>query len=449
MRQYLSPDYDDTDFKSVTLPHTNVEAPYNYFDEKIFQCISCYRNTIELDHMYRDKYIFLDFDGVMTYAEVYLNETLVGSHKGGYTPFTVDLTDTIEFDTPNTLIVKVDSRERADIPPFGGNVDYLTFGGIYREVSLRIVDPVYIDNLFVRPKKILEDRKQVDYSVFITNTSRDSQDLHLTACLKDGAALIAQTEEQITMRGHTTEGFECTLPDVSDITCWDIDAPQLYTFEVTLTSRQQHHRGHLHNSVRLQNGRIYSQRFLAQTVASSSCEGLTVIKPSHTSDRRCRLAFNAKMADILKNELRLNIARTSHYPQSKHFLDRCDEIGLLVLEEIPGWQHIGDENWKHVACDNVKEMIERDWNHPSIILWGVRINESPDDHDFYTETNRIAHTLDPTRQTCGVRSRPHGEFLEDVYTMNDFSHSGGKLVLKDQHEITGFEQLVPYMVTRI
>jgi beta-galactosidase len=81
-----------------------------------------------------------------------------------------------------------------------------------------------------------------------------------------------------------------------------------------------------------------------------------------------------KDADILRKNLHCNIVRTSHYPQSRHFLDRCDEIGLLVLEEIPGWQHIGDEKWKEVSIDNVGRMIRRDWNHPSIILWGVRIN---------------------------------------------------------------------------
>ncbi len=95
-------------------------------------------------------------------------------------------------------------------------------------------------------------------------------------------------------------------------------------------------------------------------------------------------------------------------------------MGLLVLEEIPGWQHIGDEPWKLISIDNVSRMIRRDWNHPSIILWGVRINESQDDHDFYTRTNAVAHRLDPTRQTGGIRYFQESEFLEDVFTMNDF-----------------------------
>src|SRR3984957_18652918 len=125
-------------------------------------------------------------------------------------------------------------------------------------------------------------------------------------------------------------------------------------------------------------------------------------------------------AVILRKNLHCNIVRTSHYPQSHHFLDACDEIGLLVLEEIPGWQHIGDHSWQDIAVDNVSRMVRRDWNHPSIILWGVRINESRDNHDFYTRTNASAHQLDPSRQTGGIRYFQESEFLEDVFTMNDF-----------------------------
>ena len=125
-------------------------------------------------------------------------------------------------------------------------------------------------------------------------------------------------------------------------------------------------------------------------------------------------------AQILRRDLSCNIVRTSHYPQSRHFLDACDELGLLVLEEIPGWQHVGDEGWKQLSVDNVRRMIRRDWNHPSIVLWGVRINESRDDHDFYTRTNALARQLDPTRQTGGIRDFQESEFLEDVFTMNDF-----------------------------
>ena len=115
-------------------------------------------------------------------------------------------------------------------------------------------------------------------------------------------------------------------------------------------------------------------------------------------------------ADILKYELGVNAVRTSHYPQSHYFIDQCDRIGLLVFMEIPGWQHIGDEAWKDRAVINVRDMVMQYRNHTSIILWGVRINESQDDDDFYRRTNAVAHELDPSRPTGGVRAHKRAAF---------------------------------------
>ena len=97
-------------------------------------------------------------------------------------------------------------------------------------------------------------------------------------------------------------------------------------------------------------------------------------------------------------------------PQSQAFLDECDRLGLLVFTELPGWQHIGDEAWKDRACAMLEEMILQNRNHPSIILWGVRINESQDDDAFYARTNAIAHKLDPSRQTSGSGTSPRAIF---------------------------------------
>ena len=129
-------------------------------------------------------------------------------------------------------------------------------------------------------------------------------------------------------------------------------------------------------------------------------------------------------ARILQEELHCTAVRTSHYPQSQYFLDECDRRGLLVFTELPGWQHIGDDNWKDAACEMLQEMLLQNRNHPSIILWGVRINESVDDDAFYTRTNKIAHQLDPSRATSGVRYLEKSHLLEDVYAYNDFSHNG-------------------------
>jgi beta-galactosidase len=145
-------------------------------------------------------------------------------------------------------------------------------------------------------------------------------------------------------------------------------------------------------------------------------------------------------------ELGVDIVRTSHYPQDPSFLDACDELGLLVLEEIPGWQHISkDVQWRELCVQNVKDMILRDYNHASIVLWGVRINESADDDELYGKTNALAHATDATRQTSGIRNFAHSHLLEDVYTYNDFSHTGKNPGLAAKKAICPVDS--PYLVT--
>ena len=127
-------------------------------------------------------------------------------------------------------------------------------------------------------------------------------------------------------------------------------------------------------------------------------------------------------ADLIK-KTGFCAVRCSHYPQNPAFLDRCDELGLIVFEEAPGWQHIGDKAWQEIYKTNIQEMIVRDRNHPSIVSWGTRVNESFDDNELYTTTNNIAKKLDSTRPTHGVRrmeSYEDSEFLknEDIYTVN-------------------------------
>ncbi|MBR6780428.1 MAG: glycoside hydrolase family 2 protein, partial [Clostridia bacterium] len=150
-------------------------------------------------------------------------------------------------------------------------------------------------------------------------------------------------------------------------------------------------------------------------------------------------------AELLKYKLGCNFVRTSHYPDSVHFLNRCDEIGLLVFTEMPSWQFLGEGEWRQICLENIQDMIIRDRNHPCVVLWGVRVNEGNDCDEFYTETNALAHSLDDSRQTGGVRNFPRSHLLEDVYTYNDFSHSGGPIKLLPPTLVAGIR--APYLVT--
>jgi beta-galactosidase len=434
------PGFNDAAFEKVVIPHTNVKLPWHSFDDQDYRFVSTYRRRFRYPASARGKRVFVDFEGAMTASTVWINGTPLGEYKGGFTPFSFELTQHLRPNAENVLVVRLDSTERADIPPFGHDIDYMTFGGIYREVSLRIVPQLYIDNIFARPADVLSGRPSLEVDCMLVGAATGGA-FTCEVELLDGEKTIAKTSGPVTIdgRGDPSASLDPTtaapvyastetvtdparhvlsLQGLSPITLWDLQQPALYTVRVRL----------------LQDGKEIDSdsRRVGFREARFTASGFSLngkIVKLRGLDRHQTFPFvgqamparvQRRDADILRKNLHCNIVRTSHYPQSRHFLDCCDEIGLLVLEEIPGWQHIGPEPWKLISIDNVGRMICRDWNHPSVVLWGVRINESPDDHDFYTRTNALAHALDPTRQTGGIRNNRHSELLEDVFTINDF-----------------------------
>ncbi len=441
--------FDDSAFTTVVLPHSNIQLPWHNFDDALYEFISTYRRRFRYPAQARGKRVFVDFEGAMTASTVWINGVLLGEYKGGFTPFSFELTPHLRPDQENVLVVQLDSTERADIPPFGYEIDYMTFGGIYREVSLRIVPTVYLDNLHAQPKEVLTSNPWLEVTAFLAG--RPSTPQHtLEVALLDGETVIAHGSAaavppsgpdpnasmdpaegaDVHASTETTSdpaGQKVALRELKGIGLWDIHSPRLYTVRVRL----------------LEGGTVVDEdtRRIGFREATFTDQGFSIngkIVKLRGLDRHQTFPFAGQAmparvqrrdADILRTSLHCNIVRTSHYPQSRHFLDRCDELGLLVLEEIPGWQHIGPEPWKQISIDNVGRMVRRDWNHPSIILWGVRINESKDDHDFYTRTNALAHALDTGHQTGGIRYFQSSEFLEDVFTMNDF----GFPLLKPNH----------------
>jgi beta-galactosidase len=406
--------FNDKNFARATIPHTNKMLPMSGFDEKEYMFVSVYRRHFKLPKTLQGKRVFVDFGGVMTAAKVYINGQSLGEYRGGYTPFSFELTKNINWSGDNVLAVEVDSTERKDIPPFGNLVDYLTFGGIYRDVNLRIVDDVFIQNVFAKPVNVLQEDRSINVKVYLNSTV--SSNLALTADLYDGEKLI--TSQNIKLDGNEQFLYELSLNKLGAIELWDLEKPKLYNVRVTL-SQNNKTLDHYETRIGFREAKFTPEGFYLNG-KHLKLRGLDRHQTFPFAGQAMPARVQKRDAYILKKELKCNIVRTSHYPQSPHFLDACDELGLLVFEEIPGWQHIGNKDWQDLSVRYVEEMIKRDWNHPSIILWGVRVNESGDNREFYTRTNALAHSLDDSRQTGGVRFRYNSEFLEDVFTMNDF-----------------------------
>ena len=406
-RQLTTLEKPEPELVPVRLPHTVKLLPFNDFSEQAYQMVSGYLRFLVPPESWRGQRVRVVFEGAAHQARVYLNGQLLAQHACGYTAFTVDLTDHLHWQGANNLTVELDSRESLDVPPFGNVIDYLTYGGLYREVFLEVGGPALIEDLCVRA--------DMDGSVQCLPDYRNAEGLTLRL------AVCNESGEELVCRETGAEESEILL-QLEHPELWDCEHPALYRLKAAL---KQGEKTVDERTVRFGFRRVeFRPDGFYLNEKRVQLRGLD----RHQSWPYLGYAAPARAqrldADILKYELGCNAVRTSHYPQSHHFIDRCDEIGLLVFTEIPGWQHIGGESWKAQALENTREMVLQWRNHPSIFLWGVRINESADDDELYRKTNEIAHQLDPTRPTGGVRNFPHSHLLEDVYTYNDFSHHG-------------------------
>ena len=241
----------------------------------------------------------------------------------------------------------------------------------------------------------------------------------LEAALYDGQRLVAKATQELPVGGRGTVNHTLHMENLGAIELWGLKTPKLYRVEVRLL-----HGGQVLDS----DERRIGFREAKFTPQGFSLNG-TVVKlrglDRHQTFPWVGQAMPGRVqrrdAVILRKNLKCNIVRTSHYPQSRHFLDACDEIGLLVLEEIPGWQHIGDQAWKDLSVDNVEPhdspRLEPSFSH-SVGRAHQRVAGRP----------RLLHANQcPGASTGSRRGRPaasatfyDSELLEDVFTMNDF-----------------------------
>lgn len=445
----MAPEYPENTLQPVRLPHTCKETPFHYFDESLYQMVSGYRRHLLIPKDWQGKRILLTFEGAAHDSTVFCNGKKVGEHHCGYTAFTVDLTDNILYGQDNLLCVRLDSRENLNVPPFGYVIDYMTYGGIYRDVRLEVKENVSLSDIFVHTAIDFRSSPvtaQITSEITLTEsngnvTIRQYYMPKNTAAGQGSWNLLCEQ----TVSADTNCDKEIALTAaITDPLLWDTEEANLYILKTqlyqdnTLLDETETTFG-IREAVFKKDGFYLNGRKLM-------IRGLN----RHQSFPYVGYAMPESMqkldADLLKKELGLNAVRTSHYPQSHYFLERCDELGLLVFTEFPGWQHIGDDSWKAQAVANAKDMIRQYRNHPSIILWGIRINESPDDDAFYEKTNTVAHKLDPTRPTGGVRAMKKSHLLEDVYTYNDFLHDGEMPGCDPKKKVTS-DMEKPYLIS--
>ena len=408
--------------ESVRLPHTCRELPLHYAAPADYEMLCGYRKRFRVPPMQAAPRLFLRFDGAAHQAVVRVNGKLAGQHKGGYTGFEVEITDFVDRENENLLTVQLDTREDSSVPPFGFVIDYLTYGGLYREVWLEVTAESRFTDLFVYTPTLKTARVQ-----WAAEHLEHAAAVRVRLETEDGTLLAEQTAD-----AAESGRMQLSVPDAQP---WDTRHPVLHRCTAELLNAAGQVVDRKQTTFGFRTAEFKADGFYLNG-KKTFLRGLNRHQSYPYIGYAAPESLQREDARILQEELHCTAVRTSHYPQSSYFLDECDRRGLLVFTELPGWQHIGDAAWKDAACAMLQEMILQQRNHPSIILWGVRINESVDDDAFYTRTNRIAHQLDPSRATSGVRYLEKSHLLEDVYAYNDFSHNGITPGAKKKKDVT-------------
>lgn len=437
--------YDGKGMVDVRIPHTCKELPLHYFDESMYQMVSGYRKVFIAPTDWKGKQLVLTFEGVAHDSEVFLNGEKVAEHHCGYTAFSADISEKLRYGQENVLTVRVDSRESLNVPPFGFVIDYMTYGGIYRDVYLEIRNTSHLEDVFVKPQALPISLASEVMVAGLDEPVRIRQLIRKKG--EEAYVLLGEQKLEASNKTEAEQKVRLLFSDVDalqNIELWDVDDPVMYEVKTELCREGEvldeqvvttgFRKAEFKRDGFYLNGRKLRIRGLNRH-QSYPYVGYAMPGSAQKTD-----------AEILKKELGVNAVRTSHYPQSHDFLDRCDELGLLVFTEIPGWQHIGNSEWKDQAVQNVRDMVLQYRNHTSIILWGVRINESIDDDEFYKRTNAAAHELDDTRPTGGVRASKKSNLLEDVYTYNDFVHDGILPGCEKKAKVTS-DDSKPYLIS--
>jgi beta-galactosidase len=420
------PDFDDSGYETVTLPHTVVPLSWNDWDPVAWEGLWIYRKHFDGDTVTGGR-VLLTFDGIMTNATAVLNGRAIGSHVGGYLPWTLELTDAVTAGD-NVLAIVVDSSW-LDVPPAApplgpGSIDYLQPGGIYRGATLYIKPDAYISDLFAKPEHVLDPaarRVTTEITVDAAAVPKASRrDATITITLNDDSASLGSTTVHVDFAASQVKTFTVTLTGLRDIELWSPESPKLYELVATL----RYGASGLHTVTKQIGFRsaVFTTDGFYLNGTKRVLFGLNRHQMFPYTGMAAATRLQRRDAQILRDELNCTIVRCSHYPQSPDFLDACDELGLMVFEETPGWHWVGDASFQDIVLDNVRDMVLRDRSRPSVVIWGSRLNETANYPGLYRKTRSIADELDGSRPSTGtMTTQSTAGWAEDVFSYDDYA----------------------------
>lgn len=363
-------EYDDAGWQAIDLPHTWNAHDVTDAKPGYWRGIGWYRKHFTLDDVHSGKLVFLEMEGVNSVSEFWLNGQIVGEHKGGYTSFEIDLTPAIRFGRQgNVLTVKVDNLYHPAIPPTV-KTDYNFYGGIYRDAWLRLSGPIYVADVTWATPSVSTDSAEISIETRIVNrASEDCEFTLLQEIIEPGGRVAGSLSSAL----HVAAGGAAPSTQSGSLDrplVWSPDSPNVYRIRTTLRAGDR-----VIDQVEIPLG-FRSYKFDSQQGFLLNGKRVQI---QGTNWHQCYPGLGSALPNFLHRkdmetirEMGANFWRTSHYPHDPATVEACDHLGLMIWEELPVNKEIGDPD-EYIAnvLKMAEEMIRRDRNNPSVIVWGI------------------------------------------------------------------------------
>lgn len=418
-------------WQKVTLPHCfNAEDAVDP-DVNYYQGPGWYKTTLDIENPYKDGRIVLDFEGAGQKTKVYVYTTLVGEHVGGYDGWSVDITEAVNtfmaddklmkrFKGKVPLSIRCDNSRDVEMIPSDLS-DFNVYGGLYRYLNLVYLPKASFEQIRLEPQ-LSTNRKEGTLRVKASfYNPEDIRKAHVTVSVYDTnrRQIFTRSLENVLPLGNQF----LTEVSIKNPTLWDVDSPNLYTCELSIEAEGQ--------TLTTEERFGFRQAEFKEKGPFFLNGRRLLLRGTHRHEDHAGVG-QAMTEEMMRTEMQLmkdmgvNFIRLGHYQQSDIILQLCDELGILVWEEIPWCRGgLGGETYKDQARRMLSNMINQHHNHPAVIIWGLgNENDWPNDFSqfdksairaFMKELHDQAHRLDDTRMTA-IRRCEFCSDIVDVYS---------------------------------
>ena len=397
-------EFNDKDWTVVSLPDGIEYLPTEASGCINYQGEVWYRKHFMPDAALKGKKLFLHFEAIMGKSKVFVNGKLLTEHFGGYLPVIADVTDVLDWNGDNVIAVWADNSDDPSYPPGKAQdvLDYTYFGGIYRDCwliahnNVFITDPNYENEvagggLFVAFGKVSDALAEVQLKIHVRNATKNpfSGRVEYMLLQPDGTE-VARLSDKIQVKAGRATTVSDRMP-VKQPMLWTPSTPTLYNLLVRVLDKEENVIDGYRRRIGIRsiefkgkdgfylNGRPYGKPLIgANRHQDFAVVGNAVANSIHWRDAK-------KLKDV-----GMEIIRNAHCPQDPAFMDACDELGLFVIVNTPGWQFWNDApEFAQRVYSDIRNVVRRDRNHPSVWLWEPILNETWYPADFAKNTRDI------------------------------------------------------------